>query len=1219
MTIDGKERSNVARRVYSVDDDAGGSSMTGGTHISEYISAGARANKAPTKKPLQAFSSAGWKGKDEASASTTKTNTIQREQSIISVSDSGSSAYRDRGSGVKRTSSDASVLLDPSPTPPKRVKKSTTSSGKENVPNNRNVSDTKGKGKALDGVVQDTVMDVNHPHPHRDPMPIRSIGTAAHRQEHSEERNGESTSNVELDEFAPFRNVPTDTLESWKSSYYRIKAKFADEMLEHYQHKKVVDLEYLAKLQKDLDQRINRLEKFMQNPHSEPATPAVAFPNRSSSQVLQALDAAHMEPSTSTSSSSSTLVDRSLTSVKAMEPINEVEIVDDSDNELWGQFPTDDAFMAVEDIPPSFEPHPPHSAFGPSASQSSHTITSRSATPSSNATPTPSTNLTTSPHYREIMFKLKSVFRLDSFRQNQLEAVDAAVRGLDVFVLMPTGGGKSLCFQLPAVIQCGPHKGVSVVITPLLALMNDQVQQMRNRYGINALLWNGDNQLASSDLLALRQGQIPMLYITPEKLLESSMAKGLFKDLYEQGLLARFVIDEAHCISTWGQDFREAYKTLGSLRDMYPNVPIIALTATASKRTIDDVVTQLKLRNQLMLTQSFNRPNLVYTVIQKKQKFVQDIVDMIRTRFPKQSGVVYCRSRIKCETFAQKLSAAGVYASHYHAGMEKDDRDRVANDWQENRVHVVVATIAFGMGIDKPDVRFVVHHDMPKCVSGYYQETGRAGRDGKKSECILYYNYGDLNSTLKMINEDTNTTQAAKERQRGDVYSMFHFASNITDCRRVQLLQHFDERFDRTKCNRTCDTCKDSRDVVHQDVTELVSKAIQLIRAVVNRGLSLTPAQLMSSLKGRQKDKGVEGLPGYGCGRDVSDDLLDLVVKHCVVTRIFSIHSVPNGSGYHAEHVQLGTAASNFNPSRPIQVGWRPKANARTPRNVERTPSVAVKGKKKPGRGTELADDPIDDIYDFGDGPSHTTTTTMYTNATSISVAVQPAKHATTSRTTSRRETPIAAQPPPPRVIPVTLESLKVPYPSGPNIDPTQALYHQMQELRTRIISASARTKQAHGELPDDQCLQMLSVMAPTDYTAFKEAVAEAAHAEEADAYTFADRLWEDHGQRFLDLCIEYKTRHADNKQPARKIKNVANLQSAYVYGAEGSASRAGGGTSAAASVPKPRSTVTTAPSISAAPAVVPMTRAPSATSSSSYASPVPAVTARPKKFVGRR
>lgn len=443
------------------------------------------------------------------------------------------------------------------------------------------------------------------------------------------------------------------------------------------------------------------------------------------------------------------------------------------------------------------------------------------------------------PWSREVKAAMKERFHLRGFRPNQLEAINATLSGKDTFVLMPTGGGKSLCYQLPSIIRSGKTKGVTVVISPLLSLMHDQVDHLRE-LKIQAFLINSEVNREHKKLVmeSLREAQvekfIQLLYITPEMISKNLTMVNALRDLYERKKLARIVIDEAHCVSEWGHDFRPDYKLLGDVRREFSGVPVMALTATATENAKVDVVHNLGIQGCEVLTQSFNRPNLTYEVRHKGKspEVLESIATTIKTFYKNQSGIIYCLSRKNCEKVAESLRKEhGIRAEHYHAGMDAESKTSCQKKWQSGEYHVIVATIAFGMGIDKPDVRFVIHHSIPKSLEGYYQETGRAGRDGKRSGCYLYYGYHDLVTLNRIIDEGEGSLEQ-KERQHQMLRNVHGFCENKSDCRRVQVLRYFDETFRREDCNGACDNCTSKSSFETQDYTDYAVAAIALVQRI---------------------------------------------------------------------------------------------------------------------------------------------------------------------------------------------------------------------------------------------------------------------------------------------------------------------------------------------------------------------------------------------------
>jgi ATP-dependent DNA helicase RecQ len=382
----------------------------------------------------------------------------------------------------------------------------------------------------------------------------------------------------------------------------------------------------------------------------------------------------------------------------------------------------------------------------------------------------------------ELLPLLKQYFGFTSFRPLQEEIIRDSLAGKDTFALLPTGGGKSLCFQLPALAR----DGLTVVVSPLIALMKDQVDALQAG-GIAATFLNSSLNADESRkrLRGLHNGEFRLLYVAPERL----MLSGFLSDLQKWNVRL-IAIDEAHCISEWGHDFRPEYRQISELRKHFPNVPFMALTATATGRVREDIVNHLKLREPKCYVASFNRPNLTYRVIAKNKPYDQ-LLQFLRER-PKESGIVYCMSRKSTESVAANLSGDGVKAKPYHAGLTPKERSSHQELFLRDDVRVICATIAFGMGINKPNVRFVVHYDLPKNIEGYYQETGRAGRDGLPSECVLLFSPGDAVKQTMFIDEKPNPQEQQIAREQ--LQQMVHYAE-CAGCRRAELLAYFGEEF----------------------------------------------------------------------------------------------------------------------------------------------------------------------------------------------------------------------------------------------------------------------------------------------------------------------------------------------------------------------------------------------------------------------------------------
>lgn len=462
---------------------------------------------------------------------------------------------------------------------------------------------------------------------------------------------------------------------------------------------------------------------------------------------------------------------------------------------------------------------------------------------------------------------LKKAFGYDSFRMNQEAVIEAVLEGKDCVVLMPTGGGKSLCYQIPAIVS----EGLAVVVSPLIALMKDQVEALRAN-GVEAAFLNStQSSVEQVDVFrSVRDGRTKLLYVAPERIFQSG---DQFLEFLRGLKISLFAIDEAHCISSWGHDFRPEYMKLAVLKKEFPGIPLIALTATADKLVRKDIFDRLEIPKAELFISSFNRPNIFYSVEPKRRSFEQ-LLDFLETR-KDDSGIVYCLSRNSTDSLAADLRTEGYAALSYHAGLDKAIRDKNQEAFLKDEAKIIVATIAFGMGIDKSNVRFVVHMDLPKNIESYYQETGRAGRDGLPSDALLFFSWGDVIKRKDFARIDGNERQSEIMLKKLDTMGKF---GDLRTCRRKFLLNYFSEDFAESCGN--CDNC--TTEVEKFDGTVIAQKALSAIYRTNQRfGLAYIVDFLLGSRSNKIRDEH-KNLKTYGIGSDISKDGWFVYIKDLI-------------------------------------------------------------------------------------------------------------------------------------------------------------------------------------------------------------------------------------------------------------------------------------------------------------------------------------------------
>ncbi len=514
---------------------------------------------------------------------------------------------------------------------------------------------------------------------------------------------------------------------------------------------------------------------------------------------------------------------------------------------------------------------------------------------------------------------LGQVFGYSDFRGPQQAIVEHVVAGGDALVLMPTGGGKSLCYQIPAIVRQNAGHGVTIVISPLIALMHDQVGALTEA-GVSAAFLNSTQTYEESSALEkqLLANKLTLLYAAPERINTPRM-KGLLASLHERGLLSLFAIDEAHCVSQWGHDFRPEYRSLSLLHETFPDVPRMALTATADHLTRQDMIERLKLEDARAFVSSFDRPNIRYTIVEKTDP-TRQLLRFIETEHHGEAGIVYCQSRKRVEEIAGMLESAGIKAMAYHAGLDAKLRQQRQDRFLREDGMVMVATIAFGMGIDKPDVRFVAHLDMPKNIEGYYQETGRGGRDGLPADAWMVYGLQDVVNQRRMIDTSEVASEEFKAVMRGKLDALLTLAEG-TRCRRASLLSYFGEELNDGRSDGpplarptpsggsepreagsvgasyfcgNCDNCLTPPAV--WDATEAARKMLSCIYRVQQAsGISFGAGHIMDILRGKPTDKvvqyGHDQLSTFGIGADLAEAQWRGVLRQLIATNLVRVNT----------------------------------------------------------------------------------------------------------------------------------------------------------------------------------------------------------------------------------------------------------------------------------------------------------------------------------------